>query len=879
MNRVSEPPLVLRWVLVGVEERVRSILDTFGHEGAGGVVLTGPAGVGKTAAAAATASEARAMGHATERLVASAVTSHPFGAMGPLTALLTARDTDEMTYELAQAIGRRTKGTGRLIVHLDDAPLLDPASAEVLAELVRRRLVFLIATARDGAPLPPAIDGLVVEGAVVRNRVAPLDRSLLELAVTGALGGAIHPEALDHIWASSEGIPLHARELVSVNVQEGLLIDKPGGWAFVGEPLVPPDLVDLVSSRFQLLDETSREVFEVLAIAERLSLEAATELAGHDRLASLEAAGLITVTNEGGSPTIRMGHPLFGEVVRDGLGRLQQRRAAVRALEVIESVNPEDALGAAMLRLRHGLEVDPAQALTAARRALELVDPAGAERLLRAAGGDNYDTRFALATALIAQCQTGAADRVLNEAFSLASTDEQRARVTSRRGNNLGTGAGRFEDAITVLEDGLATIDDPHWRSFVAADLAYARSWQGSEAEPLPDEQVPSTGGPGEAKPEAVRANECLVGAVVAVMAGDLDDAERLVAEGLPLAPAIREDVPTARELLTLSRFLALAFGGRSADATAVVDAEMGRAHDRSHAAPGTWLAVRSVQRLLDGDLDRAIADAAEAADRLSEADISGLRPVAQAVRAAALAQRGDIDRSLAATEETDPAWREETKVQLMLAQAAAWREAAGGSTRAGARALAVAGQEAVDANHVPLGAMAAHGGVRLGHPRSALPVLRTAAERWEGPLAVALLRHAVALDEKDPDALLVVAEELPELGFTLGGAEAAAQAARAYDAIGATAAAQRAEFVAASIAARRAAVWTPALGNPRGLTPREDEIAARAAAGARSRGIASDLGISVRTVDNHLASVYRKLGVGNRTELALRLQRSDSGY
>ena len=52
------------------------------------------------------------------------------------------------------------------------------------------------------------------------------------------------------------------------------------------------------------------------------------------------------------------------------------------------------------------------------------------------------------------------------------------------------------------------------------------------------------------------------------------------------------------------------------------------------------------------------------------------------------------------------------------------------------------------------------------------------------------------------------------------------------------------------------------------GLTPREREVALLAAAGSSSREIAAALVVSVRTVDNHLQSAYRKLGVTRRQDL-----------
>jgi DNA-binding CsgD family transcriptional regulator len=52
-------------------------------------------------------------------------------------------------------------------------------------------------------------------------------------------------------------------------------------------------------------------------------------------------------------------------------------------------------------------------------------------------------------------------------------------------------------------------------------------------------------------------------------------------------------------------------------------------------------------------------------------------------------------------------------------------------------------------------------------------------------------------------------------------------------------------------------------------LTPRELDVARLAALGLPSRELGDRLGISVRTVDNHLGSVYGKLGIGSRSDLS----------
>lgn len=58
-------------------------------------------------------------------------------------------------------------------------------------------------------------------------------------------------------------------------------------------------------------------------------------------------------------------------------------------------------------------------------------------------------------------------------------------------------------------------------------------------------------------------------------------------------------------------------------------------------------------------------------------------------------------------------------------------------------------------------------------------------------------------------------------------------------------------------------------------LTAAERDVAERASTGASNRVIARARGTSERTVANQLASIFDKLGVGSRAELAAKLRSS----
>ena len=58
-------------------------------------------------------------------------------------------------------------------------------------------------------------------------------------------------------------------------------------------------------------------------------------------------------------------------------------------------------------------------------------------------------------------------------------------------------------------------------------------------------------------------------------------------------------------------------------------------------------------------------------------------------------------------------------------------------------------------------------------------------------------------------------------------------------------------------------------------LTPRELEVLELISAGATNSEAASFLGLSVHAIKFHLARIYRRLGVTNRTEAAIRYYQS----
>jgi len=207
---------------------------------------------------------------------------------------------------------------------------------------------------------------------------------------------------------------------------------------------------------------------------------------------------------------------------------------------------------------------------------------------------------------------------------------------------------------------------------------------------------------------------------------------------------------------------------------------------------------------------------------------------------------------------------------QLRIAES--WLAAAEGNvSRAIELALDAAGL-ARESGQQAIEMLALHDAVRFGD-QSCLSRLVEVANATGGRLATALAAHAAAVADGNADAMYAAAQQLEQIGALLSAADAAAQAAVAYEAAaGERRRAGEAGGSANRLAAACGGLRTPALelaGSPLPLTVREREIANLVAAGLSNRDIADRLTVSVRTVEGHLYRACAKLDCTDRDQIA----------
>ena len=273
--------MIAPWPLTGRTAQLEELGRHYRDPARAGVVLHGPAGVGKTRLAEEALRLAERGGRRVERAVGHPATREiPLGALAhllpaDLTADLGVGD-DERTglFHAARAELRRLAGDDRLVLLVDDLDLLDDTSVAVLVPLVVSRTVFLVGTVRTGRTPSAQFAVLHRDGHLVRMEIGPArPRRARRRCSTGPSTGPVSGTARAELARLSGGNLQVLTELVRGARERGVLVDGGGAWDLVG-PLSPTTArsTSWSPSTSPASTPAGLAVLELLAVCERFGL-------------------------------------------------------------------------------------------------------------------------------------------------------------------------------------------------------------------------------------------------------------------------------------------------------------------------------------------------------------------------------------------------------------------------------------------------------------------------------------------------------------------------------------------------------------------------------------------------------------------------------
>jgi DNA-binding CsgD family transcriptional regulator len=531
----------------------------------------------------------------------------------------------------------------------------------------------------------------------------------------------------------------------------------------------------------------------------------------------------------------------------------------------------DDVLRVAVWRLHSDSVTDPTPLVAACGLAWAAHDMDLAVRLGWAAldAGGGVVAAVTLGTLLHFAGRSAESEAALRRVAGEAITDRERALVAVTRARNLHWGLGRGNEAHRVLDEAMEAITDLDWCQEVLTVKASCHVLAAQCRQSL--DLVARVRAIGPMSPRVAAQVAAVEGQAFAFM-GRTERCVSTVDAALATAESWRDEVPHTVAALGVARMMACLFAGDLGEAEALAVGY------RELSESGTWdmgftivAALRGQICRLRGEVHSAIRWCHEATVRFGDAP-AGFAGLCFGELAHAAALAGDAATAEGALAEAGRrSLQTHRAADYPAALARPWVLAARGDVT---RAIDLALTNAAEARALDMGAFemfALHDVVRLGAPGRAAGRLAALAEEVDGALAPVFARHAHAAMAGDGTGLDAVAEEYEKLGLTLYTAEAAAQAAAAHEAAGHARHTHLSSTRAWTTARRCQGARTPALAKmatPE-LTSRQRQIIQLAVTGLSNREIAEHLGLSVRTVGNHLVRAYERLGVSDRAGLA----------
>jgi len=863
------------WPLVGRNDelaRIRALVDG-GERSA--VILAGLAGAGKSWLASECLTRAQAAGCATARVKAGvAARSLPFGALSPLLPSMIGSSVEpaDMLQRARDAIVALGEGR-RLVLLVDDAHLLDDASATLVHQLVATRSAFVIATVHSEQPAPDPVVALWKDELAERIEVPPFSRADIEEVLTGALGGPVSPAALHQLNERSAGNALYLRELVLAAQESGALQAEDGIWRLTGAPVVSSRLVELIEARLSDVQDPERKVLDALAFGEPLAVTCLLTLTSLEKLEELQQRGLIVTGYDGRRLETCLTHPLYGEVIRARVPALRSQAVRQTLASFVQATGArrrEDALRFATWRLDAGGAMPPDLMVAAAATARDRWDLALAGRLADAAvqAGAGFDAAVLRAEVAVLQGQGQDAEEQLARLLPQATDDARRVLVAGMRVDNLISRLGRTDEALRVIEEAERLVTDRTARDQLLAKRAFALHVGGQLREAL-----------ATLEPLLARANgpsfafTWYIGGACMARTGRFAEA-LLLSEKLAQPTAVADAERSFRPSLeAVVRCAVLAGSGRLGEGERLAAQEYDAGVTAGSMTIQAVFALHLARvQVAMGKVTAAARSAIEARNLFREKQWLNLTRTALTELALAHALGGSVDQARAALDEIDALQLPANDIDAVeLGRARAWTAVAGADLGAARQHLREAAALAHARADLVWESEALHDLARLGRATDVAHRLGELASLVEGDMAPTRADHAAALAVDDAPRLIRVSVDFEAMGAWLVAAEAAAGAAVVLRRAGDARRAAAAEVRAAELARRCQGAMTPglrAIQTQALLSSREIEVAALAAAGLANKEIAGRLSVSVRTVENHLQRVYEKLGLARRADL-----------
>ncbi len=595
---------------------MRAIEAAISASDVAGILVCGPAGVGKSRLAREALSAAASQGCETRWTVGtSSARAIPLGAF---TTWAPSGVTDTVQL-LRGVIGSLTAASSAadVVLGVDDVHLLDDLSTFVVHQIVQRGAAKVILTVRQGARIPTAIQEIWKGAQFDRLDLQPLSPGETTALLSTTLKGSMDTDAAERLWKLTRGNVLYLRNIVEQEVADGRIVQEHGSWRWIGDPIVPPGLAELIESRIGDLPAPVSDVIDVLAVGEPIELAALTRIVDAAAVEEADTRGLITLEPARGGIEVRVAHPLYGQVRRRRAAptRLRRLRGLV-ATELAASSDRDDlrvVVRRAALSLESDLTPDADLFVRAADGAVWLADLPLADRLAEAAihAGAGPEPNFVRAHALSWLGRGEEAEAVLAEIRTSQLTDHDHARFAFLRSSNMLWALGDVQRAKELIDEA-SRITPPYARTYIDAFLTvYWFAMDQPEAavqasKNLALEDIPVVGAEiawalAQISADAGRATE----AVAAAEAG--------------YAVATRSlDAPHMRFNIADAEVGALLLSGQVTDALDVAERMRQQAADLPGAAQLLGAAVAGRAALGAGDLHNACLLLKQAAEGLS---------------------------------------------------------------------------------------------------------------------------------------------------------------------------------------------------------------------------------------------------------------------